>query len=212
MLIIVCAVLYMLFILFGFVYSARMIRTLWRCEWKKAGHLIAEVLVILIVLCALLWGCLKLEHLEWEQKIFGRPAHLTKTVFHFESKRSLMGDGQIVEVYELPKTIRSRFAAADPQLLEEFPKPPLAIGAWKSEKWRKTPLDSAHKDLLEFTLSPTHGDKSVEAIFANIRNILGKPGAFYSFLHNGNMGRMENIELLVVDISKGKLYLIRMDT
>jgi len=188
------------------VYLVRFVIALWRRQWARLGRLVLESVALTVVFGAILWGCQQWRLHEWDRRMFGAVAHLEEPVFRFESERSISGKGWLMEVYDLPEALRERFAG-DARALEGYPQLQRERRAWRAEKWRATPLDPAQNALASFVLSYA-GDKERLAPYATeVAEILGRPGAFYSFLYQKKNGHYSDAELLVIDVAKGRLYI-----
>lgn len=190
----------------GVVYLVRFVLALWRRQWARLGRLVLEFVVLMAVSGGILWGCQQWRLHEWDRRMFGTVAQLGKPVFRFESERTISGKGWLMEVYDLPEALRERFAG-DARALEAYPQLQRERRAWRSEKWRATPLDPAQSALVSFVLSYATDKEQLAPYATEVTELLSRPGAFYAFLHQRKNGHYSDAELLVVDIAKGRLYI-----
>ena len=195
-------------------YGIWILITITKKRWKKVGlQLVAPVAAFLS-----LWAVSSMRGMrvfpDYYANLFDADVSLQKPTFEFNSGRSGLGDGYSISIYELPEEIRNRFSPADSRLLTKFPRRPFYCLDWQYERWKETPYNPSHQDLVDFALSdlfatPANGlPEQLEVVLS----ALSRKGNYYSCFHYSPNGGVGNIYFYVVDLVDGRLYLINQDT
>ncbi len=147
--------------------------------------------------------------------VYGTEAKLGPAIFEYDSDRAFNGDGYSFAVYELPESIRKRFETADAAFLATYPIRPEYRSKWQSTSWMEAPLDPAYNAHLDFALSSYDSEKApkMAAHFEAVRRALSRKGAYYACFYNSPSGsHINDIDLFVVDLGDGRLYIINQNT
>lgn len=146
--------------------------------------------------------------------IYDTKVDLGNPIFEYEPKRAFNGDGYSISVYELPETIRSRFEAADEKLLTDFPKRPYYRDHWSLVSWREAPFDTKFDAYLDFVVSKSETPivPGLVEQFKAIRKALGRKGTYYAIFHNDNSHGPSDVDLFIVDLIGGRLYMMNENT
>lgn len=195
-------------------YGIWMICSIHKRKWKRFRLQIAIPFAVSTVLMGL-WmiGSAKVrrDHLA---EIYGTEVELGSAIFKYDSERSFNGDGYSFSVYELPDSVRTRFEAADQNLLSSYPEKPDYRSDWKVVRWRESPLDPGYREYLDFALSSYDRDQAaaLSPHFDRIRLALSRGGIFYAFFHKDHGDHAGNIDLFIVDLKEARLYEINHNT
>ena len=183
-------------------------------RWTRVCLQIAFPLVTYAVLCLISRPLDAKAHDAYLEGLFDTVAKLGKTNYEYDSLRSFNGDGYSISVYELPDSIRRRFDGADERLLLEFPKRPQYRSHWRTEHWRAAPFDPAFQKYLDFALSSYDARQAtgLAAQFEAIREAVSRKRTYYGFFTYDHGERPGDIDLFIVDLERGQLYMINHNT
>ncbi len=192
-------------------YGIWMIATAYRRRWKVLGLQAGIPVLGYCLLWGVSWFVYDLGYKQYLRGLFDADVALEEVLYSCHSERAFNGDGYSFSVFELPQTLRVRFEAVDDRLLTEFPKRPDHRKDWEFERWRPTPFDQEFESLLDFGLGVAATDNApgIEAHFEAAWNALSGENAYYAFFYYGYSG---NIDLFIVDLDGGRLYLINHNT
>lgn len=186
----------------------------WRKEWRKALLLLVAPVVGLAVLVggANVWE--RVEYQRYLDGLFDARVELGKPIYGYNSERAINGDGYTIWVHELPGDVRRRFEMADAILMSEFPKKPKYRSKWREVTWRQGPLDKELREPVEFALLMTasYRPKEAEPYFAEVLEALRRPTTYYAMFFNGDTQSVTDADLFVIDLEKGRLYVINHNT
>jgi len=183
-------------------------------QWRKLAILITIPCVILTFLAIGISIESKIEYVRYLEELFDTPVKFSNSIYSYDSERSFNGDGFSICVYDIPDSIRKRFASADKRLLSEFPHRPSYRSHWKTLTWKQAPFNPALDKFLGFALSSYDADrtKGLSAQFSAIRTALSRSNTFYAIFYNDPGKYIGDIDLFVVDLDDGKLYFINHNT
>ena len=212
----------------GIPYGIWILCKAWRKQWKGVCGLVIAPLLIFSILKGVtaidMLGADERAEREFSlylQGVFDAEVELGDPIYEFQTRRDFNGDGYTLMVYDLPSTIRSRFEAADDELLLEFPKDTDFRTDWATEHWRQGPLDPQFQEQLDFALTQYYGEpeSGLTAQFEAIRQAISKQGGYYAFVYNTQEqypndpdSRTGNIDFFVVDLIGNRLYSINHNT
>jgi len=187
-------------------YSIWIIRTALKKRWKKLGMQLGVPAAFVALLAGATAIAQSYASDRYDRDCYGTDVKLGEPLFKYESQRAFNGDGASLCIYELPEQIRHRFESPDARLLSEHPKRPYYRRDWQTVTWKEAPFDSGLEKYLKFALFAA-GDRSAE-----IRDALSRKGTFYSFFHSDHGGSPGNIDFFVVDLQRGRIYEINVNT
>lgn len=198
----------------GIPYAIWTIYFAFKRKWKRVAYLIAAPIIFFAVLYAVMQILNAKVLAERMRMRFDTEVRLGKPIYDYDSPRSFHGDGYSFTAYELPESIRQRFESADQKLLTEFPKLPSYRKGWSLQYWKEAPLSPAFSQYLDFALShyDENYDPGLSPYFKAIREALSHKSTYYSFLSNGHGERPNDIDLFIVDLENGRLYMINHNT
>ncbi len=144
----------------------------------------------------------------------GTGAELKRPVFEYDSGRSIHGDGFSLAVYEIPAEIRKRFEAADERLRDHYPQLSEHRRDWRTVGWREAPLDPELRKYIDFALCSYDQGQStrVAAEFDSIRTALTRRRTHYGLRVYDHGESPGNVDLYIVDLDGGRLYIINHNT
>lgn len=204
-----------LVILFGWIpYCVWIICTALKKKWKLVGFQIAVPMLVFLVFNVVLLELDKKAHSEYLTNLFDTHVTLGKAVYEYDSPRAFNGDGYSLTVYALPANIRSRFESADERLLSEFPKRPSYRNRWSPHHWREAPFDPDFEKYLSFALSNYDSSKApkLTSHFQTIREVLSHKRTYYAFFAYVLDDYLGDIDMFIVDLEGGRLYMINHNT
>ena len=189
-----------------------LVRKKW--SWKRACLQVAFPVVVFAALWLLQGPLAEKAYSDYLVGLFDTKAKLGRTSYEYASPRSFNGDGYTISVYDLPDSVRRRFQNADQRLLQEFPKRPRYRSHWRTEHWREAPFDPALQKYLDFALSSYDANQaeSLSAQFDAIREALAHKRTFYGFFTFDHGDYPGDIDLFIVDLERGRLYMINHNT
>lgn len=195
-------------------YLIWMIRTGVKRRWKRLGFQLGVPMVIFSLLAAVSAVVKAYEYKQYLDGLYDTNVDLGTPVFEYHSARSFNGDGYSISVYEVPSSIRTRFDSADERLLTEFPKHPSYRDHWNFEPWHEAPFDTKFEAYLDFALSRYDADRApgLAGQFEAIRLSLQRQGTYYAFFHHFAGDYPGDIDLFIVDLVGGRVYLINHNT
>lgn len=212
------AILWLIFIVAGLLggvpYLVWMIYTAVKKRWRKLACQIAIPLVafVLLVVASGLYD--RYSHQRDQDGVFACDANFGNAMYGYDSDRSFNGDGYSLTVYVLPDSIRKRFQSVDQELTTEFPKCPDYRDDWDTVHWREAPFDPAYEKYISFALHAYNGDgdSGLAAQQARAFAAINKKGAYYAFFKYDHGDSPGNIDLFIVDIEDGMVYIINLNT
>jgi len=143
----------------------------------------------------------------------GRFLPLGEPLFEYDSERSFLGDGYSFSVYSLPEKIRRQFLNAPPLFFSEFPKRPAYRKGWQTGFWREAPVDPALQKYADFAFAESVDDGGrLEREIKMAKNALLHRGTFYAFFEKSYGDNVSNIDMFIVDLTKGRIYIINLNT
>lgn len=147
--------------------------------------------------------------------LFGVETELGKPLFAYHSEPAFNGDGYAFAVYALPDGIRKKFADADRRWMGEFPKLSPKPPGWSTAHWRAGPMDECLAQYRDFALGPG-GEEDLKGLVekqkAGALRALTRDGVYYAFFYNGHDGYATDVDLFIVDMAQGRLYIISLRT
>lgn len=209
-------VIYFITVMLGAIpYAAWALYTAFKRRWRQlALQVIAPPMVGFGLFCA--------DILDWHfygryaylQSIFSVRCELGTELYTYDTPRAYNGDGYSFGVFELPPTIRQRFSQTADGLLATFPRRDKDRLDWQTSFWRAAPAAEIHQKYIDFALSDYGSrDTQLHSQFANIRMALNSPHSFYSFFYKASGDDYpNNIDMFVIDLDKGRLYIINHNT
>jgi hypothetical protein len=150
-------------------------------------------------------------YLEYLRGLYDADVTLEDALYRYDSPRAFNGDGYSIAVHELPPEIRSRFEASDERLLSQFPMRPDYRHKWETQHWQAGPITSDFKNHIDFALMGSKGDPGLPGAFHAVREALAREQTFYAFFFKTPGGLLQNIDLFVVDLKGGRLYVINQN-
>lgn len=201
--------------IFGCIpYLVWVIRTALRKNWRKVGYQIGVPMVVFLILSGVTAMDDHFALKRYYEGLFDSKADLGTALFKYDSEGGFNGDGYSISVYELPASVRTRFESADDKLLNQFPKKPGYRDRWATVSWREAPMENRFSQYLDFALSGLDSRSNPELLnhFESIRRAMSQPDTYYAFFHYDHGGYPANIDLLIVDLKEGRLYLINHNT
>jgi hypothetical protein len=205
----------LLIIMMGSVpYGIWFVVSVCRKRWRLA---LAQITIPVLLVMVLGMVASMVESRRYEAylaDVFGAPVELATPLFAYESPREFNGDGYSIEVYPLPRSLRTFFVQRDRNHLSNFPKLPDYRDGWTSQSWREGPLEKGFRRHLEFAVSSVDSAKvsGLEAQFTAIRTCLSRPNAFYACFVNDRGDHIGDIDFFVVDLEQERIYLINHNT
>ena len=195
-------------------YGIWIIYSLIKKRWKRFAIQVAIPVVVYACFAGISVICRSKIHADYLTGLYDAEVKLGPAIIEYDSERAFNGDGYSFSVYELPASIRNRFESADERLLTEYPKHPSYRNHWKFEHWREAPVDDKFKEHLDFALSCHDSGKASElsSHFESIRKAMARKGTYYSFFYNNPGEYIGDIDFYIVDLVKGRLYLINLNT
>jgi hypothetical protein len=195
-------------------YLIWVIRTALRKNWRKVGYQIGVPIMVLLILLGVTKVDGHFARKGYYEDLFDAKVDLGTALFKYDSERSFNGDGYSISVYELPPSIRARFESRDDRLLNQFPKKASYRDRWATVSWREAPMEDRFIQYLDFALSSLDSREAPELLnhFESIRRAMSQPNTFYAFFYYDHGDYPGNIDLLIVDLKEGRLYLINHNT
>lgn len=181
-----------------------------RCALKKQWRKVCVQVAAPISCFALLLGVTALgasrEASNYVRDSYDANAEFGDPVFKYESERAFNGDGASLYVFDLPEPIRQRFEDPDERLMSKFPKRPHYRDHWSVVAWAKGPVLEEHEQYVDFALYASSDHTS------EIREALSRETTFYSFFHYDHGSRPGNVDFFIVDLERGRIYEINVNT
>jgi len=195
-------------------YLIWVIRTASRKNWKKLGYQIGIPIVAFLILSGVTAVDEHFARKRYYEDLFDAKGELGTALFEYDSERAFNGDGYSISIYQLPPSIRARFESKDDRLLIQFPKKASYRDRWTKVSWREAPVEDQFTQYLDFALSRLYSWKAPELLnhFEAIRRAMSRSGTYYSFFHYDHGDHPGNIDLFIVDLKEGRLYLINFNT
>lgn len=140
-------------------------------------------------------------------------------LFSYDSERSFHGDGFTICVYRIDDATAAYFSDPEDGFFAVFPAKPLMRKEWKSQRWKRSPIEETETEYLEFALNygsiddATKG-KELKQIVADVGNILKQRGAYYAynFKSNEGSGRVSNVDFFILSPMDKKMIIINLNT
>jgi hypothetical protein len=179
-------------------------------RWSKCLRLILIPSTVFIIAWLLNYPISLADDLISSRMTYGCfTLHGTPT-FQYESERTWQGDGSSVVIYNLPPCVRKHFESFGSGLLCEYPIPPLERFKWKTIHWRQAPFDPALRRYIDFALPR---EDETDALRKDIDAALTEPTSFYAmFVFDHSGGNPGNVDLLIVDLKRSRLYYLNQNT
>jgi hypothetical protein len=181
-------------------------RTAIKKRWKKVGIQVGAPVVYFAALAGITALANSGASDRYFRDTYDAEAKLPEPVLKYTPKRSFNGDGASLYIFDLPDQVRRRFEKQDSRLLKDFPKRPHYRSDWKAVSWREAPFDTTLGKYLEFALCASSGHSQ------EIREALSRKGTFYSFFHFDHGSSPGNIDFFIVDLIRGRIYEINVNT
>ncbi len=187
-------------------YAIWVTRTAIKKRWKKVGIQVGAPIAFFAILIGVTAIAAADASARYFSNIYDTDVELADPVFKYDSERAFNGDGASIYIYDMPEQIRRRFENPDSRLLTKFPKLPHYRRGWSLVTWMESPLDSSFEKYLDFALLASR-EHSQE-----IRDALSRKGTFYSILHSDHGSSPGNVDFYVVDLLRGRIYVINVNT
>lgn len=195
-------------------YGIWILHSLFKKKWKRVGFQIAIPVTVYACVAGVSLHSSSRAHADYLVGLFDTEFEPGEAIFEYDSDRAFNGDGYSISVFELPAKIRKRFESADARLLSEFPKLPNWRKEWRFERWSEAPMDDRFKNHLDFALSSYDAGKApgLSSKFEAIRKALNRKGTYYALFYSGGGASIADIDLFIVDLAEGRLYIINHNT
>jgi len=179
-------------------------------KWSKCLRLILIPSTVFIIAWLLNYPIAFADDLISSRMTYGCFTLLGTPTFRSDSERSWQGDGNSFVVYSLPPRVRKQFESFASGLLRDYPVSPLERLKWKTIHWRQAPLDPALRRYIDFALPC---EDETEALRQDIFAALTEPTSFYAmFVFDHSGGTPGNVDLLIVDLKRSRLYYLNQNT
>lgn len=183
-------------------------------RWKPAALV---TLTGLVALAGLLWFTAtshERERSRYLERLFASQVELPPPLYEHDPPRDWQGDGFSLWVHELPEAIRQRFQAADQRLLTAHPQLSAIRRGWTVQTWTTGPLDDRTREVLKFVVSGSDLDKHMELArhVAVAQERIIATHTYYAHFHKRHDSRTTNVDLFIVDLGMGRLYVFNFNT
>lgn len=195
------------------------IRFLLRKQWKRAVKLCA----VFGAAALTLWGgeylLYRIDHALYLSKIFDTNVGFGRPIYEYDSPRSFHGDGYSITVYQLPDSIRSRFASFDETLESDFPKKQGYRKDWHTQHWKVGPIPKEDLKYMRFACGFYSGGKPPAKLKNSVREFreaLKSDPVYYSFfysrLSDDKHDYWGDIDFFMIDPKTSRVYIINHNT
>lgn len=197
----------------GIPYVIWITYTAYHRRWKRVALQIGLPLLAVALLWVVDVATASLQYANYLTGIFGTEVPLSAPLFEHHSPRHFNGDGYSFEVYHLPDGVRHWFTAANNNELADLPRRPDYRSHWRTQPWREGPLDPHIKEDVDFAFAYSSSTNPELAKYqADLRQALARPRTFYAYFAYDHSQTLGNIDLFVIDLDTGRLYLINLNT
>jgi hypothetical protein len=183
-----------------------------RRRWKSACKLFAGGVVGVLVLYGLVTAFGLLGHAEYLAGVFGTKARLGSVLYEYEAVRELNGDGCSFAVYPLPAEIHSRFKHADKELLSRFPLRPYYRHDWEAKPWQIAAADPELDSKIRWSTSSLPRNQETQQMLEKLDRSARSSSAYVSCFYKRSDGFLLDLDLFVVDLEQGLLFIINQQT
>ena len=115
------------------------------------------------------------------------------------------GEGYSLEVYVLSRKAIQSFVNKSNRILPKKKDPK----KWHKYDWNTYPVDSSYNEVFTMGLNYSNGDLKLERYLLGIKKTLSTPNIYCAFYYKPDERNPQDIELYILDIKTGKLYLIK---
>ena len=115
------------------------------------------------------------------------------------------GEGYSLEVYVLSRKAIQSFVNKSNRILPKKKDPE----KWHKYDWNTYPVDSSYNEVFTMGLNYSNGDLKLEKYLIGIKKTLLTPNIYCAFYYKPDERNPQDIELYILDIKTGKLYLIK---
>jgi hypothetical protein len=201
------------FILLGIPYAIWIAHTIHRRRWRRLALQIMLPLSAIVLLLVIDATSASMRYANYLAGVFGTEVVLRAPFFEYHSSRHFNGDGYSFEVYHLPDGVRQRFAMVKKNELSNFPRRTENRSHWRTQPWIEGPLESRLNEDVEFALAyGQSGNPELGKHLADLRQAFTRPRTFYAYHAYDHSQALGNIDLFVIDLEVGRLYLINLNT
>ena len=184
--------------------------TAFRKEWRRFRSQLVFGIACWVLLVAAEQLYERYDDARYYRGLFSVYTRLGSPLFTFHSERAFNGDGYSIRVYSLPQAVRDRFENFDRAAMANFPKRPDERSRWNVAAWHQTPALTVDIPYVEFALAMENGQNAPQ--HAAIRQVLGRKGSFIAYFYKQPGEHLANVDLFVVDLVEGRVFLVNLNT